>query len=139
MAIIQGLCTSFKSETLQAVHNFNVDTFNIALYSSVATLDSTTTAYSVSSEVTGAGYTAGGIALTGVSVQVLGTIAYITFNNAIWAAALIAVRGALIYNVSKANKAVAVLDFGADKQSSNNSFIVQMPSNSAITALIRFA
>ena len=137
MAIVQTLCTSFKTGLFRAEHNFDTDTFYIALYTSAASLGETTIVYTASSEVVGTGYTAGGIAITGVSVAVSGTTPYITFNNATWVTSTILARGALIYNISKTNKAVAVLSFGADKQSSGTSFVVQMPANTVSTALIR--
>ena len=137
MAIVQTLCTSFKSEILKAVHNFDVDTFYIALYTSASSIGAATTVYTTADEIVGTGYAAGGIALTGVAVVVSGTTAYVTFNNATWLASTILARGALIYNFTKSNKAIAALDFGADKQSNNSPFVVQMPTNAVSTALIR--
>lgn len=137
MAIVQALCTSFKSELLTGGHNFSADTFYIALYTSASPIGPTTTVYVTANEIVGTGYTAGGIALTGVAVVVSGTTAYVTFNNATWQASTILARGALIYNFTKSNKAVAALDFGADKQSNNSPFVVQMPTNTVSTALIR--
>lgn len=138
MAIFQTLTNSFKQQTLEGVHNFTTDTFNIALYVSTANLGASTTVYITSGEVVGTGYTAGGIALTGATVSLSGGIAYVDFADATWPSASFTARGALIYNASKGNKAVAVLDFGADKTASTN-FVVQMPSNSASSALIRFS
>lgn len=137
MAINQTQCTSFKLELLQAVHDFTTDTFKIALYTSAATLGASTTVYTSTGEAVGTGYVAGGIALTGVSVLSSGTTAYVDFADASWTASITA-RGALIYNSSKSNKAVAVLDFGADK-TSTNTFNVQMPPNTASDAIIRIA
>jgi len=137
MAINQTQCTSFKLEILEAVHDFTTDTFKIALYTSAASLGASTTVYAATNEVVGTGYVAGGIALTGVSVLSSGTTAYVDFADATWTANITA-RGALIYNSSKSNKAVAVLDFGADKTSSNT-FTVQMPPNTASDAIIRIA
>ena len=138
MSISQTLTTSFKQQSFLAVHDFSTDAFYIALYTANATLGADTTEYSVSltGEVVATGYNPGGQALTGVGVVVSGTTAYVTFDNATWSAALTA-RGALIYNATKSNKSVAVLDFGSDK-TSNNTFTVQMPANAASTALIRF-
>lgn len=138
MAIIQTLTSSFKKEVFEAVHNFTTDTFKLALYVSTANIGADTTVYGTSGEVVGTGYTAGGVTLTGATVQLSGTVAYVDFNNATWDPASFTARGALIYNASKSNKAVAVLDFGADK-SSTTTFIVQMPSNTVSTALIRFS
>ena len=133
-SIVQTQTTSFKKELYQAVHDFTTDTFNIALYTASADLNEATTVYSVTNEVTGGGYVASGIALTGVTIDSDGYTAYVNFNNAAFGAAVTA-RCALIYNVTKANRSVLVLDFGSDKTSS--SFLVTMPSNTATTALIR--
>ena len=137
MAILQTLTNSFKLEVLEAVHDFSTDTFKLALYVSTADLGAETTVYATSGEVTGTGYSAGGLVLTGTTVQLSGSVAYVDFDNATWSSASFTARGALIYNASKGNKAVAVLDFGADKTASNT-FVVQMPSNTASSALIRF-
>lgn len=139
MAIAQGMCSSFKEQLLKGEHDFDVDVFKIALYTSAATLSSATTVYSSADEVTGVGYTAGGIALTGTTVSLTGSTAFVDFNDAVWAASTITARGALIYNSSKSNKAVAVLDFGADKTSTTGDFTVQMPTNDAASAIIRLA
>ena len=139
MAITQAMCTSFKSEALQGVHDFTTDTFKIALYTSSATLSAATTAYSATNEVSGTGYTAGGETLTvsGGSVSTSGTTAYVDFSDVTWSTATITARGALIYNSSQANKAVAVLDFGSDKTSTAGDFVVTMPTADASNAIIR--
>jgi hypothetical protein len=133
-SIVQTQTTSFKTELYQAIHNFTTDTFKIALYTASADLNAATTAYSTSNEVTGTGYTAGGITLTGTTVGSADYTAYVNFANAVFGAAVTA-RCALIYNSSKANRSVVVLDFGADKTSAN--FTITMPATSATTALIR--
>jgi hypothetical protein len=133
--IAQTLCTSFKAELYQAVHDLLTDTIKIALYTANATLDDSTTVYTTSGEITGAGYAAGGVVMTGITVSTSGQIAFVGFTNASWSGALTA-RGALIYNASKSNKAIAVLDFGADK-TSVTTFLVTMPANTSTTALIR--
>jgi uncharacterized membrane-anchored protein len=135
MSLSQTLTTSFKQQLLQGVHDFDTDTFYMALYTAVADLNATTTVYTVTGEVVGTGYTAPGIVMTGISVSVTDTTAFVNFSNVVWTAALTA-RGALIYNSSKSNKAVAVLDFGADK-TSTTTFTVAMPTNSSTSALIR--
>lgn len=135
MASIQTQTTSFKAEVWQAIHNLLTDTLKLALYNSNATLDASTTAYSATNEITGTGYTAGGVIVTGVVIGTSGYTAYCSMNNASWAGALTA-RYALLYNSSKANRSIAVLDFGADK-TSVNTFVVTMPANSATTALLR--
>jgi hypothetical protein len=137
MSISQTLTNSFKVQLFEGVHDFLSDTFNIALYEPDANLGSETTVYTSVNEVVGPGYTAGGVVLTGTTVSLSGTTVYVNFANASWADASFTARCALIYNASKGNKAVAVLDFGADKTTSTV-FIVQMPGNTASTALIRF-
>lgn len=137
------LCTSFKVELLEGVHDFTTgtgDTFKIALYTSAATLDASTTAYSATNEVSGTGYTAGGEALTNVSPTSSGTTAFIDFADVTWSSATITARGALIYNSTAAgNPAVAVLDFGADKTSTAGDFTVIFPTADASNAIVRIA
>jgi hypothetical protein len=133
-SIVQTQTTSFKTELYQAVHDFTTDTFKIALYTANADLNAATTVYGAANEATGSGYVAGGIALTGVTVNSSDYTAYVNFANAVFNASVTA-RCALIYNSSKANRSVAVLDFGSDKTSAN--FTITMPANSATSALIR--
>jgi len=135
MALAQTMTTSFKAELPQAVHDLLTDTIKIALYTASATLNAGTTVYTVTDEVVASGYTAGGEVLTGVTINTADDIAYISFANPAWAAALTA-RGALIYNSTAANKSIAVIDFGADKTSSTV-FTVQMPANTSSTAVLR--
>jgi hypothetical protein len=135
MSIVQTLTTSFKGQLPLAVHDFTTDTMKLALYLSTANLGADTTVYTATGESTGTGYTAGGIVLTGVTVLTYGTTVYIDFDSPAWAGVLTA-RGGLIYNYSKANKSVAVINFGADK-TSVNTFTVQMPANTYTSALIR--
>jgi hypothetical protein len=140
MAIVQGQTTSFKQQLYQAVHNFQTNTFYMALYTGNANLNQSTTAYSATNEIVGTGYTAGGIALTGVTINTdpnTSTV-YINFNNAVWSSAAFTARCALIYNTSASNASVAVIDFGSDK-SCSNTFTVTMPANTSTTALIRSA
>jgi len=133
------MCSSFKQELLGGIHDLDTDTIKIALYTSSATLDASTTAYSATNEVSGTGYTAGGNALASPVISLDGTTAIVDFADSTWAAATITARGALIYNASKANRAIAVLDFGADKTSTDGDFTVSMPAAAAATALIRIA
>jgi hypothetical protein len=135
MSIVQTLTTSFKGQLPLAVHDFTTDTMKLALYLSTANLDADTTVYTATGESTGTGYAAGGIVLTNATVLTYGTTVYIDFDDAAWAGVLTA-RGGLIYNYSKANKSVAVINFGADK-TSVNTFTVQMPANTYTSALIR--
>ena len=133
-SIVQTQTTSFKKELYQGIHDLSTDTLKIALYTANADLNEATTVYTTSSEVTGGGYTAGGVVLTGVTISSDGYTAYVNFNNASFSASVTA-RCALIYNASKANRSIAVLDFGSDKTSS--SFTITMPANTATSALIR--
>ncbi len=135
MAIVQTQTTSFKAELYQAVHNLLTDNIKMALYTGNASLDASTAVYTTSNEVVATGYTAGGNTLTGVTVNTSGYTAYVNFANTSWTGSITA-RCALIYNASKGNKSIAVIDFGADK-SSSITFLVTMPSNTATTALIR--
>ena len=141
------MCTSFKLQLLTGTHAFTTtvtrgstaaDTFKIALYTSSATLDASTTVYSATNETTnttGSAYTAGGNTLASATTTSSGTTAYVDFADSSWTTASFTARGALIYT-SGANGAVCVLDFGSDK-TSNNSFTVQMPANTSTSALIR--
>ena len=138
MSIAQTLTTSFKQQILLGQHDLTTDTLKMALFTANANLNADTTAYSASSEVVGTGYTAGGVVLTNVTVLTAGTTAFVNFDNAVWSPAGFTARCALVYNSSKSNKAIAVIDFGADK-TSNTEFTVQMPVNSATSAIIRIA
>ena len=139
MAISQALTTSFKLEILDGVHDLNTDVIKIALYTSAAVLGATTTAYTTSNEATGTGYSAGGNVLAGATITTSGTTAFATFDNSLWSAASFVARGALIYNSSKANRAIAVLDFGGDQTVSNGDFAVIFPAANASDAIIRIA
>ena len=135
--IFQTLTLSFKDQILKGQHDLLVDTIKLALYTSAATLDENTTAYSTANEASGTGYSAGGIVLTGVTISVANKVVYVSFNNAVWSPASFTAAGGLIYNASKSNKSIAVLSFGADK-TATNTFTVQMPTNSSNSALLRF-
>jgi hypothetical protein len=144
MAIQQGLTNSFKQEMLQAGQNLATDTLRMALYTAFADIGPETTVYATTNEVpTGNGYTAGGVVMTGVTISTqtsgpnAGTV-YVDFNNVSWPGANFVARGALIYNTTRSNKTVAVLDFGSDKTFTTTNNTVTMPVNSATTALIRF-
>ena len=135
--------TSFKIQLLNGVQNFSANTFKIALYTSSATLDANTTAYTTSNEVAATGnYTTGGNVLSVSTTPTnggSGTTAFIDFADTTWSAATITARGALIYNSSQSNSAVAVLDFGSDKTSTDGDFTVQFPAATNTTAIIRIA
>ena len=139
MAITQSLCSSFKQQILLGEHDLDTDVIKIALFTSAATLSAATTVYSTSDEVVGSGYTAGGNTLTGATVSLSGTTAYVDFSDTTWSTSTITARGALIYNSSKSNKAIAVLDFGADKTTTAGNFTVQFPTNDASSAIVRIA
>ena len=134
MAINQTQTTSFKTQLYEAVHNLLTDNLYMALYVAAADLDETTTIYTTQNEVTGGGYTAGGVLLTGVTINSSGYTAYVSFNPVNFNASVTA-RGALIYNASQGNKSIAVLDFGSDKTSTD--FTVTPPTNTATSAIIR--
>lgn len=156
MAISQALCTSFKQELLQGIHNFtngsgggtttstgSGNTFKIALFTSSASLGAGTTAYADSNQASGTGYTAGGNTLTNVTPTTSSTTALTDFADTTWSSSSITARGALIYNSSttagSANRAVAVLDFGSDKSSSSGDFTITFPTADASSAIIRIA
>jgi hypothetical protein len=141
--IIQATTNSFKAQMLEGVHDLLTDTLKIALYTGSATLTPQTTVYTTDNEVVGTGYTAGGKTLTGVTINTYdagpynpGTV-YVNFDNVLWNPAAFTARGALIYNSSKADKSVAVIDFGSDK-TATSTFLVTMPANTYTTALLRF-
>jgi hypothetical protein len=139
MAITQGMATSFKVQLLNGTQNFTADTFKLALYTSAATLGEGTTAYAATNEVASTGnYSAGGNTL---SVNVVptstGNVAFVSFANSSWANATITANGALIYNNTRSNAAVAVLAFGGDKTSTNGTFAVNFPTADSTSAIIR--
>lgn len=135
MAFDQTLTTQAKLVALQALAT---GTLKMALYTADADLGAGTLTYTTANEAVGIGYTAGGKVLTGVTVLTSGTTAYLDFDNVTWDPASFTARGALIYNTSLGNAAIAVLDFGADK-TATTFFTVQVPANTADAALIRFA
>lgn len=143
MAITQAMCTSFKQALLDGEMDFSSDTsqtYKIALFTSSATLDASTTAYSTTNEVSGTGYTAGGNTLTiSTNPTTSGTTAFLSFSNTTWSTATITARGALIYQSGGSNPAVAVLDFGGDKTSTAGDFQIQFPTADASSAIIRIA
>jgi hypothetical protein len=134
--ITQGQTTSFKEELYEGVHDLLTDTLKIALYTAFADIGSSTTVYTTTNEVSGGGYTAGGQTLTGVTINASGNTAYVSFNNVSWAGATFTARGALIYNSSKANRSIAVLNFGADRTGAGV-FTITFPPNNATNAVIR--
>ena len=151
MAIAQAMCTSFKQELLEGVHNFKNsggDTFKLALYaegsggksSTTATLGATTTAFTTTGEVATSGsYSTGGGTLTRVDPSTSGTTAFTDFADLSFTTATITAMGALIYNSSDSNKAVCVLDFTSNKTSTSGTFTIQFPTADASNAIIRIA
>jgi hypothetical protein len=135
--IVQTQTTSFKAELYEGIHDLIDDTIKIALFNANADLSASTTAYSTNQEVTGTGYTAGGNTLTGATVRSSGTTAYVSFDNTTWSSASFTCRGALIYNSSKANRSIAVLNFGSDKIVANGTLTIEFPSNDVTSAIIR--
>jgi hypothetical protein len=138
---MQAMCTSFLKELFGAEHNFKASgghVFKIALFTSSATLDATTTTYSTTNEVVGTGYTAGGFTLTNVDPSTSGTTAMATFSiNPNWGGSSFSASQALIYNTSNSNKAVAVLDFGGVQTVTAGSFVINLPGVTSTTALLR--
>ena len=144
MAISTAMCSSFKKELLEAKHNFlnsGGNTFNLALYTSSATLNAATTAYSSTNEVSGTNYTAKGAALTRVDPSLVSTTTAITdFANLTFSNATVTARGALIFNdTASGDPAVCTLDFGGDKTSTAGDFTIQFPTADASNAIIRIA
>lgn len=134
--IVQTATTSFTEELLQGIHDFSTDTFKLALYTANADLSEATTAYTSSNEASGSGYTAGGITLTGAAITSSNGVSFVDFNDAVWTGIAVTARGALIYNSSKSNRSVAVLNFGADK-TSTSTFTVEFPPATSTTAVLR--
>jgi hypothetical protein len=135
--IVQTQTTSFKAELYEGIHDLIDDTIKIALFNANADLVASTTAYSTNQEVTGTGYTAGGNTLTGATVRSSGTTAFVSFDNTTWSGASFTCRGALIYNSSKADRSVAILNFGSDKIVVNGTFTIEFPNNDVNSAIIR--
>jgi hypothetical protein len=143
MAITTAMCTSFKKELLEAKHNFLAsggNTFKLALYTSSATLDASTTAYSATNEASGTGYSAGGAALGNVNPTSSGTTGFTDFDDLTFSSSTITANGALIYNdTASGDPAVCSLAFGGDKTSTSGDFTIQFPTADASNAIIRIA
>lgn len=152
MAITSAICSSFKRDLLKGKHDFDTsgdggDTFKIALYTSSATLGATTTAYSVTNEITndaGSAYSAGGETLTNTGVGLTSTTAFTDFSDVSWTSATFTANGALIYNTTTdggtgTTDAVCVIAFGGDKTATNGTFTIQFPANDSSNAIIRLA
>lgn len=141
LAITTAMCTSFKQELLQAVHNFSANGSNMrmALFDSTVTLDATTTVYATANEVVGAGYTAGGKLLANTTTANAGTTAFVDFDDLVWTASTFTTRGAQIFNNSAANRSVAVFDFGANVSVTAGNLTVVFPTANATAAVLRIA
>jgi hypothetical protein len=141
MPITQAVPNSFKEELFQAEHNFNAaggNVFKLALYTSAATLNSATTVYTSTNEVANSGqYTTGGGILVNVGTSVSSGVAYVDFADISFTGVTLTARGALIYNTSNSNAAVAVLDFGSDKTATSGTFTVQFPADTTSAAILR--
>jgi hypothetical protein len=135
--IIQSLPRSFKLELLQGIHDFTTDVFRLALYTNEASLTAATTVYSSTNEVSAIGYAPGGTTVTAVAPAIYGDAAVVTFNPAIWTSDDIVARGGLVYNQTKDNRAVAILNFGSDRTPSSGLFTVSFQAGSPSTGLIR--
>lgn len=139
MAITAAICNSFKQELLAMTPHTAADVYKIALYTSTATINKSTTAYSATNEVVGTGYTATGVTLAGFTVTLDTDTAILDWTtDPTWATSTITARGALIYNSSRANRAVCVLDFGGDIVSTASTFTVQFPAATAAAGLARY-
>lgn len=142
MAISTAMCTSFKSELMQALHNFLLsggNTFKLALYVSAATLGASTTAYSATNEASGTNYTAGGATLTRVDPTTSGTTAYTDFADLVFSTVTITAHGCEIYNSTNSNRAVSTHDFGADVTATAGNLTIVFPTADASNAILRIA
>jgi len=143
MAITQAVANSFKQQVLQGQHNFTLTTgnvFKLALYTSAATLDSSTTVYTSTNEVANTGqYVTGGGTLVNITPFVSSGVACVDFNDLSFTGVTLTARGCLIYNTSSTNAAVCVLDFGADKTATSGTFTIQFPANTTSAALLRIS
>ena len=139
MSITQTVCTSFKVQLLSGIHDFSSNTIKLALFQSTADLGASTTVYSSTGESSGTGYTAGGANLTVIDPVSTGTTAIVDFSDLTFSTVSLTARGALIYNSTKGNKAICVLDFGSDRIRAAADLVVTFPSADAVNAIIRIA
>jgi hypothetical protein len=143
MAISQAIANSFKKQLLEGGHDFKLSggsKFKLALYTAGATLTSATTSYTTSQEVSASGqYTAGGGALVNAGTSITAGVARVDFDNLSFTGVTLTARGALIYNTSLTNAAVAVLDFGADKTATSGTFTIQFPAPTSTAAILRIS
>jgi len=142
MAISQAVANSFKKEILEGIHDLESggDVFKLALYTSAANLSAATTVYTSTSEVSNTGqYSAGGGTLTGQQTSLDTGVAIVDFADLSFTGVTLTARGALIYNTSETNKAVAVLDFGGDKTATAGTFTIQFPTFDSTSAILRIS
>jgi len=142
MAITQAIANSFKKQLLEGEQNFKSsggDVFKLALYTSSATLNSATTSFTTGNEVSSANYTSGGDKLTGQNTSIASGVAIVDFANLSFTGVTLTARGALIYNTSTANAAVAALDFGGDKTATAGTFTIQFPAFTTSAAILRIS
>jgi len=142
MTIYQAVCNSFKQQILEGVHNFATggNTFKLSLYTSAASLSSTTTVYTSTNEVGATGqYTAGGGVLAGQQTSLDTGVGIVTFSNLSFTGVTLTAAGALIYNSSATNKAVCALDFGGDKTATAGTFTIVFPAFTSANAILRIA
>ena len=137
MSITQAMCTQFKRDVMLGLHDLDSDTIRIALFTSSATLNATTTAYATTNEISGAGYTAGGVTLASASVINNSTSGCFDATDPEWTSATFTARGALIYNDTESDLAIAVLDFGGDFTVAGGTFKVVFPAQTKDTAIVR--
>ena len=145
MAITTKMCTSFKTEILGGIHDLDTDTIKLALIKETptGTYDASTTNYTNvtgnADEATGTGYSAGGVVLDNVTISSSGETALVDIDDEVIATATISADGCIIYNSSKANRAIAVIDFGGTKTSTNGNFTIDFPASGASTSIIRIS
>jgi hypothetical protein len=133
----QTWTTSFKQQVLLGQHDLETDELRIALYTSNATLGPDTTEYSTTDEVVGLGYTGGGQLLVNVTVSAGNGIAYVSFDNPLWAGTTFTTLGALIYNATNSDKSIAVLNFGTEQTTVNQTFEIMLPANNPTFAFMQ--
>ena len=140
MSITQAICNSFREELATGIHDLSGDTLKLALYTESATLGATTTAYSATNEVSGTNYTAGGETVTGASLTTDGSVSYVDFDDVTWGGLTASnVRGALLYNSSKSNRAICVFKFPSTQSYTGTNFTVELPAAGVATAVLRIS
>lgn len=142
MAIVQTMCTSFKAEVAQALHNFTAgtgDVFKLALYVATANLGADTTVYTSTGEASGTNYTAGGIALTNITPLAANGTGYWSFDDATFSNVTLTCAGALIYNSTNGNRAVCALNFGQTITKTASNLVITFPPMGATDSVLRIS